>query len=65
MTNEQARTLTLPLSFLGKGTWTATIYADGEAPTEVRIDTRKLARNDSLHLQLAANGGAAIRLQKK
>ncbi|BBJ99707.1 glycoside hydrolase family 97 protein [Xanthomonas campestris pv. campestris] len=65
MTNEQARTLTLPLSFLGKGTWTATIYADGEAPTEVRIDTRKLTRNDSLHLQLAANGGAAIRLQKK
>ncbi|MEA9878753.1 glycoside hydrolase family 97 C-terminal domain-containing protein, partial [Xanthomonas campestris] len=51
--------------FLGKGTWTATIYADGEAPTEVRIDTRKLTRNDSLHLQLAANGGAAIRLQKK
>ncbi|PPU14398.1 glycoside hydrolase family 97 protein [Xanthomonas arboricola] len=65
MTNEQARTLTLPLAFLGKGSWTATIYADGEAPTEVRIDTRKLTSKDSLQLPLAANGGAAVRLRKK
>lgn len=40
MTNEQARTLTLPLSFLGKGSWTATIYTDGETPSDVRIDTQ-------------------------
>jgi len=65
MTNEQARTLTLPLAFLGKGSWTATIYADGAAPTEVRIDTRKLTSNDSLQLPLTANGGAAVRLQEK
>lgn len=65
MTNEQARTLQVPLTFLDKGTWTATIYADGAAPTEVNIDTRKLTRNDTLQLQLAASGGAAIRLHKK
>ncbi|MEA9822021.1 glycoside hydrolase family 97 protein [Xanthomonas campestris pv. raphani] len=65
MTNEQARTLQVPLTFLSKGTWTATIYADGAAPTEVNIETRKLTRNDSLQLQLAASGGAAIRLHKK
>lgn len=65
MTNEQARTLQVPLTFLDKGTWTATIYADGAAPTEVNIETRKLTRNDSLQLQLAASGGAAIRLHKK
>ncbi|MFE9028926.1 glycoside hydrolase family 97 C-terminal domain-containing protein [Streptomyces iakyrus] len=29
MTNESSRTLSLPLSFLGGGTWTATVYADG------------------------------------
>ncbi|WP_033485306.1 glycoside hydrolase family 97 C-terminal domain-containing protein, partial [Xanthomonas phaseoli] len=65
MTNEQARTMEVPLSFLGKGNWTATIYADGQAPTDVRIDTRALTRNDTLQLNLAANGGAAIRLQRK
>lgn len=65
MTNEQARTLQVPLTFLDKGTWTATIYADGAAPTEVNIETRKLTRNDTLQLQLAASGGAAIRLHKK
>lgn len=64
MTNEQARTLTLPLSFLGKGSWTATIYTDGETPSDVRIDTRRLTRNDTLQLALAAGGGAAVRLQK-
>ncbi|MBO9793550.1 MULTISPECIES: glycoside hydrolase family 97 protein [Xanthomonas] len=65
MTNEQARTLTLPLSFLGEGSWTATIYTDGETPSDVRIDTRRLTRNDTLQLALAAGGGAAVRLQKK
>lgn len=64
MTNEQARTLTLPLSFLGEGSWTATIYTDGETPSDVRIDTRRLTRNDTLQLALAAGGGAAVRLQK-
>lgn len=64
MTNEQTRTLTVPFSFMRKGTWTATIYADGGATTEVRIDTHKLTRNDSLQLQLAESGGAAVRLQK-
>ncbi|WP_258053400.1 glycoside hydrolase family 97 C-terminal domain-containing protein [Streptomyces sp. Ru72] len=33
MTNESARTLSLPLSFLGSGIWTATVYADGTPGT--------------------------------
>ncbi|KAB7764736.1 glycoside hydrolase family 97 protein [Xanthomonas maliensis] len=63
MTNEQARTLALPLDFLGKGKWKATIYGDGQTPTDVTIDTRMLTRQDTLRLTLAASGGAAIRLQ--
>ncbi|MDO6846325.1 glycoside hydrolase family 97 C-terminal domain-containing protein, partial [Escherichia coli] len=63
MTNEQARTMEVPLSFLGRGNWTATIYADGQAPTQVRIDTRTLSQQDTLRLTLAASGGVAIRLQ--
>ncbi|PPU76534.1 alpha-glucosidase [Xanthomonas cucurbitae] len=65
MTNEQARTLALPLSFLDKGNWVATIYADGQSPTDVHIETRTLNRQDTLQLTLAASGGAAVRLQKK
>lgn len=63
MTNEQARTLTLPLAFLGPGRWQATVYADGDSPTDVRIDTRTLeAGARTLRLALVANGGAALRL---
>ncbi|MGW3220052.1 glycoside hydrolase family 97 C-terminal domain-containing protein [Streptomyces sp. NPDC001157] len=35
MTNESARTPSLPLSFLGGGNWTATVYADGTPGTNV------------------------------
>ncbi len=60
MTNEQARTMEVPLSFLAKGNWTATMYADGQAPTDVHIDTRTLSQQDTPRLTLAAGGGVAI-----
>ena len=64
MTNEQSRTLRLPLSFLSGGEWTATIYQDGAGPTDLRIERNHAVHpGDSLTLQLAANGGAAIRLR--
>ncbi|MEE7561588.1 hypothetical protein HH299_19330, partial [Xanthomonas sp. Kuri4-2] len=48
---------------LGPGRWQATVYADGDSPTDVRIDTRTLeAGARTLRLALVANGGAALRL---
>jgi alpha-glucosidase len=35
MTNEQGRTVSVPLSFLGTGKWTATAAQDGSSPMEV------------------------------
>lgn len=64
MTNEQARTLRLPLDFLGPGRWRATLYLDGAGPDRVQVQTREVdARSAPLQLQLAASGGAAVRFE--
>lgn len=62
MSDEQARTLRLPLDFLGPGRWKATLYLDGDAPQRVRVEERELAAGDApLLLPLAGSGGAAVR----
>jgi alpha-glucosidase len=62
MTDESPRTLDVPLAFLGAGRFTATIWQDGAAPTELATTTRTVTARDSLRLVLAGSGGAAIRL---
>ena len=66
MTNEAGRTLSLPLDFLPKGRWQATVWADGAAPTDEQRSTRILDvasdRGAALRLRLAPSGGAAVRL---
>jgi alpha-glucosidase len=65
MTNEEARRLSVPLTFLRKGSWRATIYADGEAAdpprsTPVVIRQVRVRPQDRLELVLAPSGGQAI-----
>ena len=62
MTNETARTVDVPLEFLGSGRFTATIWQDGASPTDVITTTRVVTARDTLTLTLAASGGGAIRL---
>lgn len=62
MTNEEGRTIRIPLDFLGSGRFTATTYADGETPTDVDITARAVTAGDSLTLELKGSGGAAVRL---
>jgi alpha-glucosidase len=62
MTNETARTVDVPLDFLGSGRFTATIWQDGASPTDVITTTRVVTARDTLTLTLAASGGGAIRL---
>jgi alpha-glucosidase len=74
VTDGQARTLALPLSFLDTGkTYVAEIYRDGDAAdyrSERRFDLvtekRSVSAKDALQLRLAPGGGQAIRftLQK-
>ena len=63
-----ARNVAVPLDFLAEGvTYTAEIYADGPDahwetnPYALTITQRPLRKGDTLALQLAASGGAAVR----
>jgi alpha-glucosidase len=70
LTDEQARTLTLPLNFLNKNKrYQAQIYRDGKNaewmnnPYEMIIENKQVTANDQLVLPLATSGGAAIRFK--
>jgi len=72
ITDEQSRTLALPLDFLDDGNdYIATIYRDGDDadwrsnPYDYIIEERQLSRDQQLELMLAAGGGAAIQFQPK
>ncbi|MCP5114133.1 MAG: glycoside hydrolase family 97 protein, partial [bacterium] len=68
MTDWTARDLDVPLSFLGPGTYTAEIYADGadaaSKPTIVDVSKRTVDRSTMLRFRLAPGGGQAIRIHK-
>lgn len=71
ITDENARELSVPLSFLGKGKWLAQIYSDAADasyetnPTAVDYTEREVSAKDVLDLRLATSGGTAIRFIKK
>jgi alpha-glucosidase len=64
MTDWNSREIKIPLDFLGKGEYKATIYSDGpladKKPTEVCISHINLSAKDNLSLRMAAGGGYAI-----
>jgi alpha-glucosidase len=62
MSNEAGRTVTVPLSFLGAGTFAADIRQDGAAPTDLVASKQTVKAGDVLTLKLAPSGGAAVRL---
>ena len=67
ITNEEAREIEVPLTFLGEGEWKATVYADAADadwitnPYASSIETRKVVAADILKIHLATGGGCAIR----
>lgn len=70
LTDENARTLTLPLTFLDKSTrYQAQIYRDGKNaewinnPYEMIIENKNVTNSDTLSLPLATSGGVAIRFK--
>ena len=69
MTDESPRTLSLPLSFLGGGNWTATVYADGTPGTNayqtpVVVSTRIVTSATVLSVAMAPSGGQAVVLKQ-
>lgn len=66
MTNESARTIELPLDFLGEGNYVANLWQDGVGPTSVKHEERTdVNQSAALKLSLATSGGAAIRLVRQ
>ena len=65
MTNWESRKLSVPLSFLGEGNYTAEIYQDAADadtnPKNVTIRKQTVRKGQILTLQLAEGGGCAIR----
>lgn len=58
MTNEAGRTLKVPLSFLGKGSYNANVLQDGADATRLKASDSKVSAAQSLTLKLAPSGGA-------
>ena len=69
VTNEEGATIDLPLQFLNKGNYKATIFSDGvnanwKTNREVYTKTEKRVKpEDSLKLKLAAGGGVCIKME--
>ncbi|MBP7335100.1 glycoside hydrolase family 97 protein [Niveispirillum sp.] len=61
--NEQARDLDLPLSFLGRGSFTAEILSDGPGPAALSRGSRTVTAADHVQLALAGAGGAVLVLR--
>jgi len=68
-TNWDSRHLTLPLSFLGNGSYEATIATDGinanHNAEDYRIERKTLKAGDTLDINLASGGGFVISFSKK
>ena len=70
-TNEDGRSISIPLNFLGKGKYTATVTTDAE-DTHYRTNRETLKTNDpvsvnrksALTINLAPGGGACILIRK-
>ncbi|MET0308203.1 MAG: glycoside hydrolase family 97 protein [Sphingomonas sp.] len=63
MTNEHSRTLQVPLDFLPAGAgYRAELYQDGSDPNRLRLSETETGSRKTLGLDLAASGGAVVRL---
>jgi alpha-glucosidase len=66
MADASPRQLTIPLDFLGRGTFVAEVYADDrdapDRPSNVVIRRLQVAAGDTLQADLAPAGGFVVRL---
>ena len=65
MNGDLTRKVSVPLSFLGHGSWKADLWLDGNKPDVIRPDRRSVSASDVLDLDLAAAGGAAAVLKRR
>jgi alpha-glucosidase len=67
LTNEQPRTIRVPLRFLGRGAYTLNAFADGadaaNDPKQLSVSTSRVRAGATLTLRLAPSGGYAAQLK--
>ena len=63
--SSKARTVTVPLEFIGDGNYTAQIWKDGVCASDVAYEDAVVDRNSSLVIDVHDNGGAIVRISKK
>ena len=69
-TDEAARELDIPLAFLDKGSYEATIIQDGDDAhyqtkrESLKTEKRQVKSTDTIHVKLAPGGGACVLLKK-
>jgi alpha-glucosidase len=61
---DAARTSTIPLSFLGSGSYTATIFKDGSTDRQIATQTQTVTSADTLSIPLRTHGGASVQISK-
>jgi alpha-glucosidase len=68
MTDGTPRRLAVPLAFLGRDRYDATVYADSPGadadPKDVRVSQRRVTGADTLAIDMAADGGCAVRFER-
>ena len=70
-TDESARTVSIPLSFLPKGTWTASVNLDTPDANyrtnreHTYCETREVTSESTLKINMAPGGGACILIKKQ
>lgn len=62
--SQNARTLSVPLSFLGSGNYTAQIYKDGTCPSDIAYEEQTVTAASTLSVNIKATGGATIRISQ-
>lgn len=69
MTGPEAQTVTIPLGFLGEGTWVAESFSDGAAndydtnPSALSVDSFTVTAADTIATPLGTSSGQAIRFR--
>ncbi|MFZ4841003.1 glycoside hydrolase family 97 catalytic domain-containing protein [Mycetocola saprophilus] len=61
---DKARTATIPLSFLGSGSYTATIFADGADDRSIALSTQTVTAGTTLSIPLRLHGGVSVHVSK-
>lgn len=59
---DDARTTNIPLSFLGSGSYTATLFKDGANDREIVTEVRTVTSASTLSIPLRTHGGLAVHI---